>query len=178
MNRRRRLTVAIVAGQCLLMVGLIAQQEYRWRSWQTIQLEASPLDPEALFRGRYVELTYAFSTVKAGSDWRRGSPVWIRLTPSGDGPWTVAGVSVHPRANTGELLLRGSVRYAIGDDYATVTAGIESYFMSERKARETEQLSLTEHAIRAEIAVSDDGRAILKRLLVDGIPAEDFQPDR
>jgi len=173
---RRTLVALIIAGQLLFMAGLIARQEYKWRAWRTIQLRVVPLDPVALFRGRYVHLTYDFSVLSArGEDWKRGETVYVRLKPQGDGTWKAAEVSRTLDQQPEEVLLRGMVVHAYGGRVFLRT-GIESYFMSERKAPEIERLSPQKYDMRVDVAVSNDGRAALKQLYIDGIPAEDFQP--
>lgn len=176
MNQRRILVMLIMTGQLVVMIGLIARQEYKWRAWRTIQLKVVPVDPVALFRGRYVELTYDFSLLQApDGKWKRGDTIYLRLKSGSDGTWQLAGYSREPERQAGEILLRGKVEFDHGSQI-TIQTGIESYFMSERKAPEIERLSTQKYDIRVEVAVAEDGRAALKQLYVQGRPAEEFEP--
>jgi uncharacterized membrane-anchored protein len=176
MNQRRILVKLILAGQLLVMIGLIARQEYKWRAWRTIQLKVVPVDPVALFRGRYVDLAYDFSSLQAPyGEWKKGDTIYLRLKAGSDGTWQLAGFSHDPERPAEEILLRGQVEAAHGNRI-TVQTGIESYFMAERKAPKIERLSPKEYDIRVEVAVSEDGRAALKQLYVQGRPAEEFEP--
>jgi uncharacterized membrane-anchored protein len=191
MKNRRLAATVIVAGQLLLILGLIGQHEYRKRAWRSIRLQVQPVDPVSLFRGRYVNLGYHFSSLetKDGS-WRKGEIVYLHLTPDEKGHWRLAGFGRSPEPEAGALVLQGRVEHfyagvwrprdveqPTGLHTLTVKTGLESYFLSERKAPEIERLLRDEYEMTVEIAVADDGRAVLKQLFVRGVPAEDFEPD-
>ncbi|OFV96699.1 MAG: hypothetical protein A3H28_05140 [Acidobacteria bacterium RIFCSPLOWO2_02_FULL_61_28] len=176
MITRRRLVLAILAGQVLLMVGLIAQQEYRLATWDTIRLPVIPVDPVALFRGRYVRLGYDFLRIETTeTDWKSGDVIYLRLAPDTGGLWRLAGFGHTPDKPPGEVLVRGRIRFT-STPHLYVETGIESYFLSERKAPQVEQLMGKQYRITVDVAVSADGATALKQLYVEGIPAERFEP--
>ena len=194
MKTRRILVVLIVGGQLLLMLTLIARQEYRLHTWRPIRLRVKPLDPEALFRGRYVHLTYDFSRLETTqSDWEKGDTVYVQLTPDKQGLWQLSGFQRQRGQQPGSVYLRGRVDYIYPDTervgegkdatwrrtgryHLYVRTEIESYFMSERPAPQLEQLPRDKYEMTAEVVVANDGHAALKQLYVRGIPAEKFTP--
>ena len=174
MSRRRFILAVIMAAQFLLMVALVALQEYKLHAWQTIRLPVEPADPIALFRGRYVDLAYDFSIPgRREMHWTDGDTIYVRLAPGPDGLWRAAGFTGTPEKQPGTAFLRGRV---VGTYRPRIVADIESYFLSERQAPEIEGLPRTEYEMTVDVAVAEDGRAVLKQLYVQGIPAEDFDP--
>src|SRR3990170_1175219 len=92
MNSRRHIVILIIAGQVLLLAALIARQEQKLFSWQTIRLRVAPVDPSALFRGRYVNLAYEFSSIEtAQGHWQEGDVIYLRMTPDPQGVWRLSG---------------------------------------------------------------------------------------
>ena len=191
MKSRQLAAVMIVVAQLLLILGLIGQHEYRERAWRSIRLRVEPVDPVSLFRGRYVNLGYDFSQLETkGGNWKKGETVYLQLTPDEEGNWQLAGFGRSPEAEAGALVLQGRVEHfyawvwrprgverPAGLHTLTVRTGLESYFLSERRAPEIERLPRDQYEMAVEIAVAADGRAVLKQLYVRGVPAEDFEPD-
>jgi len=191
MKSRQLAAIVIVAGQLLLILGLIGQQEYRARAWRSIRLRVQPVDPVSLFRGRYVNLSYDFSMLETDDEtWKKGETVYIQLSPDEKGDWKLAGFGRSPKAEGVSLLLQGRVdrfypwvwrpsgiEQPAGKHTLMVKTGLESYFLSERKAPEIERLPRDKYEMTVEIAVAEGGRAVLRQLYVRGLPAEDFEPD-
>lgn len=177
MSIRRRLVVLIVAGQLLLLVGLIAWQEYKLHAWRTIRLQVRPVDPVALFRGRYVDLAYDFSALETAmeADLKSGDTVYVRLKPGEHGLWRYAGFTTKGEPQPGGVLLRGEV-VSTWRRRRWIRTGIESYFLSERQAPAIEGLSRVQYKMTVDVVVADDGRASLKQLYVGGTRAEDVEP--
>jgi len=176
MNTRRILFFLIMAGQFLLLGGMIVRQEYRLYAWQTIRLRVLPVDPVSLFRGRYVVLTYDFSrSVTCETDLETGDTVYVRLTPGADGLWRFAECTPNREPQPGSVFLRGRVRLASGRS-TRIDTDIESYFLSERQAPQIERLSRVKYEMTVDVVVAEDGRVALKQLYVQGIPAEEFDP--
>lgn len=176
MSTRRRVVLLVVAGQFLLLVGLIAWQEYKLHFWQTIRLRVQPVDPVALFRGRYVDLAYDFSTLETTeAGLKEGDTVYVRLKPGEEGLWRYAGFTTKREPQPGSVLLRGEA-VSTWRRGAWIRTGIESYFLSERQAPAIERLSRVQYKMTVDVVVADDGRAALKQLYVEGIPAEKVDP--
>ena len=176
MNTRRLLFFLIVAGQFLLLGGMIARQEYKLYAWQTIRLRVLPVDPVSLFRGRYVVLAYDFSRlVTCEADLKRGDTVYVRLTPGADGLWQFAECTPNRERLAGSVFLWGRVRSASARG-TQIDTDIESYFLSDRQAPQIDRLSRDKYETTVDVVVAEDGRVALKQLYVQGIPAEEFDP--
>ncbi|MBI4464760.1 MAG: GDYXXLXY domain-containing protein [Acidobacteria bacterium] len=176
MSIRRRLVLSILAGHLLFLLGLVAWQEYKLHAWQTIRLRVQPVDPVALFRGRYVDLAYDFSTLETTeAGLKEADTVYVRLKPGEDGLWRYAGFTRRREPQPGSVLLRGEV-VTTWNRRAQIRTDIESYFLSERQAPAIERLSRVQYEMTVDVVVADDGRAALKQLYVEGTRAEDFEP--
>ncbi len=171
----------------LLQVGLLGWIVYDraelLRNGQEIRLTVIPVDPRDLFRGNYVTLNYAISTVRsdalAGDDtFRFGEPIYVTLAADG------AATAIGHAAPAGGTFLRGTIAsvdertacdladkcWTYGVDY-----NLEKFFVPEGTDRELESLR-SEQRIAADVAVARVERAALKRLLVDGAPRFEEAP--
>jgi hypothetical protein len=96
--------------------------------------------------------------------------VYVQLEARGDrGEWLPVSISGAPVA--GRLNLRGRVRYAVDDQGSMrllLDYGLDRYFMQEGKAQAVEGALRTGHVVHIEAAVASNGRARIRRLLVDG----------
>jgi uncharacterized membrane-anchored protein len=180
MSFRRNLWLAI-AGVALVQAAALC-----WMIWDRVQLLAHgreitlqvvPVDPRSLFRGDYVILNYDISNVESPEQtrrMRRGETIYVTLQKNEEGLWQVARTGTSPPAagGSGDVVLKGSVRYASAANESTpgkarVTYGIESFFVPEGTGRELEKL-VRDNKLSALIAVDEDGNAGIKGLLVDG----------
>lgn len=139
---------------------------------QTVRLRVIPVDPRDLFRGDYVILSYDFSRPSGriqglSSIWageHRGKTVYVSLEREGGGSdsqyWYTSYMSLN-RPQAGTVFLQGKL-----NEWGQVECGIESFFVQEGKGREYET-AVREKRLSAEIAVTPDGRAALKRLHID-----------
>ena len=192
--RRQRLFLSIVTLQLLLLVGLVGLQQYRLRVWRPIRLRVEPRDPAALFRGRYVDLTYEFSRLRTASgEWEAGDDIYVRLAHDRRGSWRVAGFGRECGRRADAVCLRGRVKHVYPETQQVgqgrqmsfrqtgwftlvIQTEIESYFISERQAPKIDRLPRDRYAMTVDVVVANDGRAALKQLYVRGIPAEEFTP--
>ena len=86
------------------------------RSGKEVRLRTVPVDPRDLFRGDYVVLSYAISTVEAAdsdSKFERGDTVYVTLVPGPDG-FAQAKTASHARPETAgpEVVIAGRVTSA------------------------------------------------------------------
>lgn len=150
---------------------------------QVVNLAVVPIDPHDLFRGDYVTLNYAVSrlntdTLAGDDEFAYGAPVYVTLAADG----TAAAIS-HAAPATGTFLRGtiGSVDERSACDGAAkcwtygVTYNLEKFFVPEGTGRELEKLR-NDQRISVDVAVTGDGRAALKRLLVDGQPRFEEAP--
>jgi uncharacterized membrane-anchored protein len=187
-TRIPRVLLFLLAG--LIQVGLIAAIVYDrariLREGREVALQTRPVDPRDFLRGDYVVLSYDISSVPAGPLTNtpvayRGAPLYVKLRPKPDGFYEA--VSVHQDAVpvTGdEILIRGRTVY--GDRCGTASGffcdrlqlnyGIEKYFVPQGEGREIES-ARNEGKVSVVVAVTREGRAAIKRLLMDGKPVYD-----
>lgn len=167
-GRTRIAFFAVVAIQLLFLVGFVVYKESTLRSGREVILQTLPVDPRDPFRGDFVILRYVISTLDtrtlaSGGPFAAGDPVYVRLQdrqPAAD----AVDVRRVP-AREWDLFIRGSVT-GVRDAgrVLEVLYGIESYFVPEGKGQQLQR----SQDIKAVVAVDSSGRAILKRLIVDG----------
>lgn len=142
-----------------------------------IRLAVVPVDPRDLLRGDYVVLTYEIdrlseSNLAGDKGFAVGDPVYVALTRDGAG-WEPA--ALHHAPPDGTIALKGKVRDAFREGADCVGAcmvyrvdyGLDRFFVPEGEGRELEKLRNGQR-LSVDVAVGGDGRAALKRLLVDG----------
>lgn len=158
-----------------LLGWLIADRAMLLRNGTEIRLAVVPIDPRDLFRGEYVTLRYdisrLYSTQLDGDDdFERADAVYVAMAKDESG-WRPAAMT-HVRPANG-VALKGTVTDAntcVGAENChtyDVAYDIERFFVPEGVGRELEKVR-NDHGLSVDIAVSEDGRAALKRLLVDG----------
>jgi uncharacterized membrane-anchored protein len=156
------------------------------RRGREVVLQTRAIDPRDLLRGDYVSLRYAIGSMPAGA--LKGVPapsrrarVYVKLVPGADGTFEAAEVSLQPIATTApEVLIRGRVigSAACGDrhnafcDTLTIDYGIGRYFVPQGEGRAIEAVR-NQGKLAVVAAVAPDGRAAIKRLLIDGKPVYD-----
>jgi len=165
---------AAFAVQAVLVAGLLADRAWLFATGTEIRLPVVPVDPRDLFRGDYVVLNYSISnldrsTLAGDGTFTAGEPIYVTLVRDGEG-WRAAAIH-HARPGEGTVL-RGIVRGA--DTNCTqpcgrylVDYGLEQFFVPEGAGRALETLRDGQH-VSVDVAIGPDGRAALKRLLVDG----------
>ena len=176
-------TVLLLAFVVLLQTGaLVAMVALKQRTLITgtpVLLKTEPVDPRSLFRGDYVVLNYAISSLDYGAvdgddGFRRRDEVYVVLRP-GETYWEP--VSIHremPVRAQDTVVIRGEVEYtgvwidSESRDGIRVRYGIESYFVPEGEGRAIE-LPRNDGKVAILVAVDDDGAAAIKAVLVDGI---------
>ncbi len=177
---RRSLFALLVTLHVLVLLGWMARLEWALARAATIRVAVLQRDPRDLLRGDYVWLQFPFSEVPltalaGGGRPEVGDHVWVALAPRGD-VWELAATSVRRRdlpVGAGQRVLRGRVQYWVFEPPARAGSqpqrvhleyGIESYYVPEGKG------APPRGKLEAELAVTDDGRAFLRRLFVDGRP--------
>jgi uncharacterized membrane-anchored protein len=177
-------TAVVVLVLSAALAGMIAKKQYTLTTGTPVLLETRPIDPRSLFRGDYVRLNYAISTLRpdelAGDDdFRRNDTIFVVLQKA-DSYWQP--VAVHrqrPQAADGLVTIRGRVTAAgvasrdpatrSPGDFPTLTVsyGIENYFVPEGEGRALERPS-AEQRVDLRIAVDRFGNAAIQAVLVNG----------
>jgi uncharacterized membrane-anchored protein len=165
--------------QAGLLGWLVADRALLLKNGKEVRLSVVPVDPRDLLRGDYVVLAYPISQLSAGAlagddEFSTGDTIYVALERSGE-EWYA--VSLHGRRPESGLFLRGTVNDRFSLTGCTEAApeclqyrvdyNLERFFVPEGTGRELESLR-NDQRMSVDIAVADDGRAALKRLLVDG----------
>jgi uncharacterized membrane-anchored protein len=170
--------IAIVAaGQVLALAWIVAGHVHHLTTGREIVLDVVPVDPRSLFRGDYVVLsTAAHALPRAMLDRQPfdGGDVFVVLEPEAGKGWRTVSASAKPPATTSvranQVVLKGRViEQPVGERPVRVRYGIETYFVPEGKGRQLERAIGTKR-VSVKLAVTSDGRAAIKSLLVDGEP--------
>ena len=170
-----RIFFGIVALQLIILIGIIAFNEFALRTGTLVVLETVPLDPEDNFNDDSVELRYEIN--KLGSDlfdkpsFRLDQDVVVALKRRDD-VWVAVGVSDKSFPNS-EVEIDGRVTFIEEADnsYIEVEYGIESYFIPRGIGPETE-LKYNQNELagifQAEVLVDRFRRGSVRRVLIDG----------
>jgi uncharacterized membrane-anchored protein len=178
--KRSVLTLGFLAAflvQSGLLFALAADRALIALTGEVIRLNVVPVDPRDLFRGDYVILAYDISSLTTADLARvdpvsTGETVYVSLTRDG-AAWRASGA--HAARPPAGLFLRGQVT-ARSDDRSgceapcgtlRVSYGIERFFVPEGEGKAIEAMR-NDRRVEVDVAVAQDGRAVLKRLIGDG----------
>lgn len=185
--------IVLAALQTLVLVWMAGERISLLRSSDVVTLKTEPVDPRDLFRGDYVTLGYAISRLSldglAGDkDLAEGDTVYVEIAPASDTWRPVGAWRSYPKAAEGNKVIRGvvtgmlhgapRVRPVPGSNdmeeepcksctLATVSYGIESYFVPEGKGRELER-ERNDGSLSVDVALAGDGEAAIKGVRLDG----------
>lgn len=139
-------------------------------SGKEVTLALVPVDPRDLLRGDYVIINLAIARVSidlpGANEVKEGDRVYVRLAPGTDGVMRAASVGKAPDAS-GTAAMAGTIRSVGGSDIR-IDYGIDAFFLPEGDGLIIEDLD-TER-VNLVVAVTEDGRSLPLRLLVDGKP--------
>ncbi len=183
MKLLRYLTLTLLLSIPLL--GMLGRQLYILSEGAEVALEIVPVDPRSLFRGDYVRLDYAISTLQLAAlngedDFSLHDEIHVILVPENDLYVAKAVFHQRPTVSDGQVVIKGRVSSVLESPWSmgelkmipiparlSVDYAIESYFVPEGTGRELEsQASSGEVIVLA--AVSDSGNAAIKGLRVNG----------
>jgi uncharacterized membrane-anchored protein len=164
--------------QAALLSWLIIDRALLIKNGKEIRLAVVPVDPRDLLRGDYVILGFPISRLMSdeigGDDWLNYyETAYVSLAETADG-WQATAISAVP-PDTGPFL-KGTVESSYEQQNCKVKApcneirlayNLEQFFVPEGEGRDLETLR-NDQRMSVDVAVADDGRAALKRLLVDG----------
>ena len=146
--KRTTATAVIAVGQLVLVGVAVAPQLSARTLGDTYLVRVAPVDPIDPFRGAYVALDYPDLHLDDPRSHEGRRDVYVSLVER-DGVW-VAGEWTRERPGDGPYL-------ACDDGSWQVRCGIESWFLPQDEARETERL-LQDGAV-AEIRIDSRGNA-------------------
>ena len=172
--------VAAFIVQVALLGWMIADRAMLLQNGREIRLAVVPVDPRDLFRGDYVILSYDISRIESPEvdsdpeiNW--GDTVYVTIEEGADG-WQAT--ALNRQRPEGGTFLRGTITDVTGEQGGdcppilgcrtyTVDYNLEQFFVPEGTGREIENLR-NDQRVSVDVALAGDGRAALKRLLVDG----------
>jgi uncharacterized membrane-anchored protein len=167
-RNERGVLAAAAAFQLLVLIAMIAGATIPWTGSQTVLLRVVPVDPRDLMRGDYVTLSYEISRIlpewannlPADAKTWEGQTVYVVLTPEEDGRH-FHGTAVTAERPASGRFIRGELR-----PQGRIVFGIESYYVEEGKGKAYEE-ALLDRRLSAEVALTSDGRPMLRRLVFD-----------
>ena len=164
-RRERVLLILAVVFQLMVLGSMIARSGWTRLTGDTVLFKVNPVDPRDIFRGDYVVLRYAFSGMSpdGSSTWEvsmAGREVFVTLAQDSDGRHWSATSASFDRPATGRFI-KGKV---VGP--GNIEFGIESFFVQQGKGKEYEE-ARNAHRLSAEVALTADGAASLKRLVLE-----------
>ncbi len=164
-SHQRAILLGTIAFQMLVLGSMIVQSAWTLVTGETILLRVIPVDPRDLFRGDFVILGYDFTTKRPEGEtqWNEshvGREIFVTLVPEGDGKhWQGSTISWEPPSSG--TFLRGKIGSDLRNEF-----GIGQFFLQEGKGKEYED-AVRSRRLSAEIAVTAEGAATLKRLVLD-----------
>jgi uncharacterized membrane-anchored protein len=163
--RQKSILVGAVIFQMLVLFAMILQSARPLVTGETILVRVIPVDPRDLFRGDYVILNYDFTTrlppgALSDDPSVAGNEIFVSLVRDVDGKhWRTESMSwTRPESGT---YIRGMVDQSLRNEF-----GIGQYFVQEGQGRDYED-AIRGGQLSAEIAVTTDGVASLKRLVFE-----------
>ena len=184
----------IILMQTLVLAAMIANRQNVLSSDTIVVLETKPIDPRSLFRGDYVRLDYDINELQldelsGDQKFKKNDTVYVVLQQSGQ-YWNAEAIYSNKdnffknypdkMQNKQYALIQGVVKHVINRQwdrndktasYVTslrVSYGIENYFVPEGEGLKLERPEAGDK-VTLEIALDDDGHAVIKTLLVNGI---------
>jgi len=151
MKKNKTLAITVIALQVLFLGSMIVFHAHKLNNSVRILLKTVPYDPMSIFRGAYANLRYEINRIPAEllkdanyKSLKGGDDVFVRLKKSGD-YWVADGIyKKRPKHDTG-LFIRGrleSYQYIRSrTDELRIDYGIESYFLSEKNAKEVDRFN-------------------------------------
>jgi uncharacterized membrane-anchored protein len=164
--------------QTALLAWMIVDRALLLKNGKEVRLAVVPVDPRDFFRGDFVILSYPMSRIVSDEidgddDFNYYDPIYVTVAEAPDG-WTAT--SIHSAAPEGGVFLKGFVENIYARDTCKVAApcteyqiayNLEQFFVPEGAGRELETLR-NDQRMSVDVAVAENGRSALKRLLVDG----------
>ena len=171
--------------QLAIIALMVADRVRILRTGTEVMLQTAPVDPRDLLRGDYVILSYEITSVQTGDLEGKPAPardyfVYVKLAPGADGFHHAVSMHTGPvPVASGEVLIRGRIHRGQncgnGNEFCQTMRleyGLESFFVPQGEGRALEE-ARNERKLAVVAAVAPNGRAAIKRLMLDGKPVYD-----
>jgi len=180
--------VIVVVLLSLTLTAMIVSRQSILNTGEVIVLETRPIDPRSLFRGDYVRLNYLINElhldeIEGDSAFMKNDSIYVVVEEDQNNPpfWKPVAAYSSPPQNLkqGQIYMHGVVDWmdtrrwnTEKEDFedivqVSVLYGIENYFVPEGEGLKLERPE-TGDEVTLEIAVDDQGRSAIKRLLLNG----------
>ena len=164
MSRKFKLAfVTIVAAQVLLLLGFIADREYTLQTGDEVVLETLPIDPRSLLQGDFVILDYVIASLPLNSQFSQGATVFVSLN-EGEEAWEAESYTLRKPSDSEVVFIKGTV-----DRPEHLDFGLGTYFIPEGSGHVIER----SRDVKVVAAVDRRGKAVIKDILVDGVPFDE-----
>ena len=155
---------AVVAAQVVGLVAFAGVRQVVLSEGREVTLQTAPVDPRSLFQGDYAILDYEIATLPESLGYLpAGGEIFVALQECRD-VWCAARYDL-ARPPPSEVFIRGVV-----NQHGRLEFGIDTYFVPEGTGHIIENAE----DVKVVISLGDRGQAVIKRVLVDGVP---FDPD-
>ncbi|MFZ2961122.1 MAG: GDYXXLXY domain-containing protein [Candidatus Ozemobacteraceae bacterium] len=170
-QRQRRLFVAAVLFQILILIAVPAQKMNTLLFGRTIFLQVSPVDPYSIMSGYYVTLSYDIQRLeKISSEGERLErencrDFYVTVEERPDGVWKAIAAE---RQNPGKRPENQAILHGNIQRWGRPSFGIEEFYIPEERRREiSEDLQKNRNKARVEVRVDDAGNAVLVSLRIE-----------
>ncbi len=161
-NKGARIFALIVTAQLGLLLAFGVPYAQTLAFGKTIVLKCHTYDPRDMLKGDYAAITYDVGSKVHLEKFKAGETAYLTLKKQATYWEPVAASQSMPKSlNKDEAAMKIIVNGTLGD--RQITTGIEKYYVPEGAARE-----LSSNGLTAEVALSDDGMPVFKRLLSNG----------
>ena len=166
--------LAVVGLQTIALAWMIVDRQHMLESSRVVTLRIVPVDPQDLFRGDYVALSYDISRLDvktlAGDDiFHGGEDAFVTLQKQADGIWKASSISHKPALQAADdVAIRANVQNADdptaqGPTWVSLTYGVESYYVPQGTGHAIEN-EARHGELSADLAIDASGRAAIKAL--------------
>ena len=160
--------LVMVVVQVFVLLGLIGDREYTLRTGTEVVLEAVPVDPRSLLQGDYAILDYEVARLPSNTQIPIGQSIYVILVQRGE-VWERSRHSTSKPTDRETVFIKGVV-----DRPRHLDFGIGTYFVPEGTGRIVER----DREVRVVVSVDQRGKAVIKDVLVDGVPFNEAREAR
>jgi|GEM_PF-5118298 len=162
-NKAAKIFALIVTAQvgALLAFGLPYAQTLAFG--KNVVLKCHTYDPRDPFKGDYVAVTYDVSSKVDFKDCKSGDTVFLKLKKKSPCWEPVSASKEIPKSLTNDEAVMKVTYNGRDTGEPTVSTGIEKFYVPEGFAQ-----SINSEGLTAEVALSNDGMPVLRRMMSDG----------
>lgn len=165
--------------QLAIPLKMVYDSEMTEREGKEYKFRTAPIDPTDPFRGKYITLSYDIDAVPTkDTTWVRNEKIHVSLGTDANGFARIKAVS-RTQPETGDYIST-KVRHYYPHQDLHIALPFDRYYMEESKAYDAEVAyrdynSNDKNAKPAYAVVAiRDGNAVLKDVVIDGIPIKDY----